>query len=307
MEDTVVTALNLRKSWGETVALDGLSFDVFRGEVFGLVGPNGAGKTTTIDCISGMTPLDSGQLATLGLDPSRNTRRLHRMIGLQQQESELPDRIRVREAVELFAGLYSAEVDASELLGKVGLLSKVDSYFSNLSGGQKRRLFVALAMVNDPELVLLDELTSGLDPAGRRKLWKLVREFRGSGRTVILSTHYMDEAMHLCDRVAIINNGSAVAVDTPEALIGKYCPGLRLELGCSGSPDLNMLKSLNGVTGVEISAQRYTLDLSSSEYVIPVLKTLFDAGETLEDLHTQRPTLEDVFMRITGSEYTDDQ
>ena len=302
MEELVVRARGLEKRYGDTVALNGLDIDVRRGEVFGLVGPNGAGKTTTIDCIAGMRHRDSGALSVLGMDPESNPEELRRRIGLQQQESELPERIRVQEALVLFAELFGVK-PKMELLEKVGLVHKAQSYFSALSGGQKRRLFVALALVNDPELIMLDELTSGLDPRGRRQLWVMVREARGSGRSVILSTHYMDEAEKLCDRVAIVHRGRVVAVDTPEALIRRHCPGMRLRLGCGDGFDPGAALGVEGVLGAEMRDGECLMELSGAETVVPVIRALSDAGASLGDLHTERPTLEDVFMVTTGREY----
>lgn len=303
MSGAVIIAEGLRKSYGSTVALDGLDLQVRKGEVFGLVGPNGAGKTTTIDCISGMRRADSGNLSTLGLDPVADSRALHMRVGLQQQESELPERLRAGEAIVLFSRLFGVQSPRMELIDRVGLASKVGSCFSDLSGGQKRRLFVALAMVHGPELVMLDELTSGLDPRGRRELWALVEEVRGSGRTVVLSTHYMDEAQKLCDRIAILHRGRVVALDTPEELIRRHCPGMRLRLGCG--PDFNLAEALqlDGVLRAEMQEATCVMDLSNAGVVVPVIRALSEAGASLGDLHTEKPTLEDVFMVITGKEY----
>jgi ABC-2 type transport system ATP-binding protein len=303
MSETAVIVRDLRKTYATTVALDGMEFSVRCGEVFGLIGPNGAGKTTTIDCIAGMRRADSGELKVLGMDPWAESTALHSRIGLQQQESELPERMKVRESLQLFGHFFGIETPVFDLLEKVGLEAKSESCFSDLSGGQKRRLFVALALVHDPELVMLDELTSGLDPRGRRNLWSLVEEIRGSGRTVILSSHYMDEAEKLCDRVAIIDRGKVAALDTPEALVRRYCPGLRLRLGCS--PDFNSADALDldGVLSVTVSENECMMDLEDAGYVVPIIKSLSDAGESLGDLHTEKPSLEDVFMVLTGREY----
>jgi ABC-2 type transport system ATP-binding protein len=305
MSETVIIASDVRKKYGETVALDGLDLRVEKGEVFGIVGPNGAGKTTTIDCIAGMRRPDSGRLLTLGLDPFRDGRIVHSRIGLQQQESELPDRLKVFEAMRLFGNLLGVGDPGTELLDRVGLTEKSDSCFSELSGGQKRRLFVALSMVGDPELVMLDELTSGLDPRGRQDLWNLVKELRGSGRTVVLSTHYMDEAQRLCDRVAIIHRGRVVAVDTPEALIRQHCPGMRLRLGCGADFDTEVALGIDGVLGAEMQGDTCVMELRDAGVVVPVIKVLSDSGASLGDLHTELPSLEDVFMVLTGREYGD--
>ncbi|OPL19846.1 MAG: hypothetical protein AVO35_02410 [Candidatus Aegiribacteria sp. MLS_C] len=303
MEDIVISAVDLRKSYGDTVALDGLDLSVHRGEVFGLVGPNGAGKTTTIDCIAGMRRPDSGSLSTLGLDPVGDSRELHTRVGLQQQESELPERMKVGESLRLFSSLFGVEEPGMGLLEKVGLGKKLDACFSDLSGGQKRRLFVALAMVHDPELVMLDELTSGLDPRGRRDLWSLVDGIRGSGRTVVLSTHYMDEAQKLCDRVAIVHGGRVVALDTPDALVREHCPGMRLILGCGQGFEPGDALEVEGVLGACMQGDTCVMDLRDAGVVVPVIQALSGAGASLGDLHTEVPTLEDVFMVVTGREY----
>lgn len=307
MEETVVQIQSLKKNYGKTIALSGIDLTVNRGEIFGIVGPNGAGKTTTIDCMAAMKKPDSGTLRVLGLDPIRDRRRLQRRTGLQQQESELPERIRVGEAITLFGRLFGKAPNPGALLERVGLGKKADSYFSSLSGGQKKRLFVALALVNDPELIMLDELTSGLDPAGRRKLWTLVEEFRGGSRTVVLSTHYMDEAEKLCDRVAFFNHGRVVAVDTPENLIAKYRPGIRLRLVCGENFQPETALALPGVNRAEMKQGECIMDLEGSHVVVPVIKALSDRGVSLGNLSTETPTLEDVFMELTGGEHGDEQ
>ncbi len=303
MSDSVILAVNVRKKYGETTALDGLDLVVDRGEIFGIVGPNGAGKTTAMDCMAGMRRPDSGEIRTLGLDPTVDSQLLRRKVGLQQQESELPERIRVGEVFKLFRSLFGIDEPGMDLLEKVGLAEKTDAFFSELSGGQKRRLFVALAMVHDPELIMLDELTSGLDPKGRRDLWSLVKNSKGNGRTVVLSTHYMDEAQKLCDRVAIMDRGKVVALGTPDALVRKYCPGLRLRLGCGDDFRPEHAADLEGVLGVRVRDGTCVMDLEDAGAVVPVIRALSEKGTDLGDLHTEVPTLEDVFMAVTGKDY----
>ena len=306
MDNAVVQVRGLMKSYGNTMALNDLNLEVEKGEIFGIVGPNGAGKTTTIDCMAGMRSLDSGSIRILGLDPVKNGTELKKRTGLQQQESELPDRLKVEEAVNLFKTLFGTSPSTESLLDRVGLLSKRQSCFAALSGGQKRRLFVALALVNDPELIMLDELTSGLDPRGRRKLWQLVEEFNSDERTVILSTHYMDEAEKLCDRVAIFNSGAVVAVDTPAALIRKFCPGIRLRLGCGRAFDPASALSAGGVLKAAMDGEECVMELESGDAVIPVIQEFSRRGISLGNLKTETPTLEDVFMVVTGKEYQDE-
>lgn len=233
----VIQVNGLRKTYGATVAVEDISFKVRRGEIFGLVGPNGAGKTTTIECLTGMRKPDSGTAEVLGLDPVKGGDALRRRIGVQLQQAALPDRLKVREALELYSSFYDSLADWRELMDRWGLSEKRDTVFSKLSGGQQQRLFVALALLNDPEVVFLDELTSGLDPQARRASWDLVRGIREAGKTVVLVTHFMDEAEMLCDRVAVVDRGRLVALDTPEALIGSLQAGSSLSFGASNGFD----------------------------------------------------------------------
>src|ERR1700675_3856000 len=221
----VIQVSKMRKTYGATVAVDEVSFEVQDGEIFGLIGPNGAGKTTTMECIEGLRTPDSGTISVLGLDPFRQVYKLQERIGVQLQQAQLQKRIKVWEAVDLWASLYRKNaVDGERLLEQLGLTDKRNAWFMNLSGGQKQRLFIALALINDPEVVFLDELTTGLDPQSRRAIWELVRGIRERGKTVFLTTHLMEEAERLCDRVAIIEHGRIVDIDTPEKLVGRHCP-----------------------------------------------------------------------------------
>src|SRR5208337_3057565 len=215
----------VRKTYGRMVAVDEVSFEVDEGEIFGLIGPNGAGKTTTMECIEGLRTRDRGTISVLGLDPFRQVYKLQERIGVQLQQAQLQKRIKVREAVDLWASLYRKKaVDGERLLEQLGLSDKRGSWFMNLSGGQKQRLFIALALINDPEVVFLDELTTGLDPQSRRAIWDLVRGIHERGKTVFLTTHLMEEAERLCDRVAIIEHGRIIDIDKPESLVNRHCP-----------------------------------------------------------------------------------
>src|SRR6202795_1596205 len=221
----VIQVSKVRKTYGATVAVDEVSFEVQDGEIFGLIGPNGAGKTTTMECVEGIRKPDRGSISVLGLDPFRQVYKLQERIGVQLQQAQLQKRIKVWEAVDLWASLYRKKsVDGERLLEQLGLTDKRNAWFMNLSGGQKQRLFIALALINDPEVVFLDELTTGLDPQARRAIWELVRGIRERGKTVFLTTHLMEEAERLCDRVAIIEHGRIVDIDTPEKLVGRHCP-----------------------------------------------------------------------------------
>src|SRR5512136_1604931 len=215
----IVQVQGLRKTYGETVAVDEVSFEVKQGEIFGMVGPNGAGKTTTIECLEGLRKPDAGRLRVLGVDPQRESHILRERTGMQLQQSNLPDRMRVWEALDLYSSFYPKAADCKELLVELGLEEKRNSPFAKLSGGQKQRLFIALALLPDPKLIFLDELTTGLDPQARHVIWDLVRDVRSKGKTILMTTHFMEEAERLCDRVAILDHGRIVALDNPGALI----------------------------------------------------------------------------------------
>src|ERR1022692_1905076 len=215
---------SIAKTYGSTVVVADVSFEVNEGEIFGLIGPNGAGKTTTMECVEGVRRPDRGVISILGLDPFRDVYRLQNRIGVQLQQAQLQKRIKVWEAVDLWASLYSKPVDGNRLLDQLGLTAKRNAWFMTLSGGQKQRLFIALALINDPEVVFLDELTTGLDPQSRRAIWDLVRGIRDRGKTVFMTTHLMEEAERLCDRVAIIEYGKIIDIGSPEELVGRHCP-----------------------------------------------------------------------------------
>src|SRR5471030_649789 len=231
MTSPVIQVSSCRKTYGSTVAVDEVSFEVNDGEIFGLIGPNGAGKTTTMECVEGIRKPDRGTISVLGLDPFRQVYKLQERIGVQLQQAQLQKRIKVWEAVDLWASLYRKQtIDGDRLLEQLGLADKRNAWFMTLSGGQKQRLFIALALVNDPDVVFLDELTTGLDPQSRRTIWDLVRGIRARGKTVFLTTHLMEEAERLCDRVAIIEYGRIVDIDTPERLVARHCPERTVEL-----------------------------------------------------------------------------
>jgi ABC-2 type transport system ATP-binding protein len=239
----VIEVEGLRKDYGDTTAVDGISFEVNEGEIFAVVGPNGAGKTTTVECMEGLRRPDGGRVRVLGLDPHRDGARLRQRIGVQLQQAALPDRIKVWEALDLFASYYRNAVDWRPLLKAWGLQDKRSASFSSLSGGQKQRLFIALALVNDPKVVFLDELTTGLDPHARRATWELIRGLRRRGVTVVLVTHHMEEAQQLADRVAIVDRGRLLALDTPAALTGQGETLEDLFLRMTGRPVLDPMEA----------------------------------------------------------------
>ncbi|MDZ7372740.1 MAG: ABC transporter ATP-binding protein [candidate division KSB1 bacterium] len=302
---SVVQVEHLRKTYGPRVAVDDVSFEVYEGEIFGLVGPNGAGKTTTIECVEGMRRPDDGHLRVLGLDPRRDGYILRSRIGIQLQESALHPRIRVWEALDLFAAFYPRSVNWEALIDQLGLTSLRNCVFAKLSGGEKRRLSIALALVNDPELVFLDELTTGLDPQARRTAWDLVREIRNQGKTVFLTTHFMEEAERLCDRVAIIDRGRLVAIDTPENLVRTLGAEQRMIFHVGGPFQPEQLRQLPGVSRVELMGERVIVYGQTPEFVSAVVGALSQNGVPFRDLRTEQPTLEDVFLFLTGHEAQD--
>jgi len=301
----VVSVERLRKTYGPVIAVDEISFEVQEGEIFGMVGPNGAGKTTTIECMEGLRRPDSGRVAVLGLDPDRNGNALRPRIGAQLQTSALPERMRVWEALDLFASFYRRSADWNVLLERLGLAEKRSAFFSKLSGGQKQRLFIGLALVNDPEVVFLDELTTGLDPQARRAIWDLVREVRGNGKTVFLTTHFMEEAERLCDRVAVMERGRIVALDTPANLIDSIGAETRIAFTAEGTFEPGWLEKLPTVTGIDSMDDRHVVRGTSDRVIVDVVNALSVKGVRFRDLRTEQPTLEDVFLKLTGRQMRD--
>jgi ABC-2 type transport system ATP-binding protein len=296
--EPVITVEHLRKRYGDAVAVDDVSFEVEPGEIFGLLGPNGAGKTTTVECLQGLRRPDGGALRVLGLDPATEGALLRRRIGSQLQESGLPPRMRVWEALDLFASVAERSADAETLLQQWGLAEKRRAAFASLSGGQQQRLFVALALLNEPELVFLDEMTTGLDPAARRVAWDLIRAIRERGTTVVLVTHFMDEAERLCDRVGVVVGGRVVALDTPQGLVAHHTPEMRLSFA-TDAEDLSWLSGVACVRRVERWGRR--VEVEGIDPVIALVSAaLLEHGVTPEGMRVDQPTLEDVFLRLTG-------
>lgn len=298
----VIRVSGIRKTYGRLVAVDEVSFEVNEGEIFGLIGPNGAGKTTTMECVEGVRKPDGGNILVLGLDPFRDVYKLQERIGVQLQQAQLQKRIKVWEAVDLWASLYKKKaVDAERLLEQLGLADKREAWFMNLSGGQKQRLFIALALINDPEVVFLDELTTGLDPQARRAIWELVRQIRERGKTVFLTTHLMEEAEKLCDRVAIIEHGKIIDVDTPERLVNKHCPERTVVLV---TEDANVEEHFRAIPGVESviagADSRFTISGRGDDLVSAVIRCLSENRIRVTDFRTILPSLEDVFLKLTG-------
>jgi len=296
----VISVSNLGKRYGRTVAVDDVSLEVFEGEIFGLIGPNGAGKTTTMECVEGNRVPDKGTISVLGLSPKRDANALRQRIGVQHQEAQLQKRIKVWEAVDLWRSLYPRVVDSDTLLARLGLEAKRDAWFMTLSGGQKQRLFIALALIHEPEVVFLDELTTGLDPQARRAIWSLVTGIRDRGTTVFLTTHLMEEAEKLCDRVAIIEHGRIIELGTPDELVQKHCPERTVVFT---SDDANLAERLQGLGAVERAeggGATYTIRGAGDDFVTDVINIIAREGIRVRGFRTEIPTLEDVFLKLTG-------
>ena len=300
MTPAVIRVNAIRKTYGQTVAIDEVSFEVRPGETFGLIGPNGAGKTTTMECVEGLRAPDRGAISVLGLDPGRDRYTLQKRIGVQLQEAQLQKRIKVREAVAFWASLYNAPIDGDRLLEQLGLREKRNAWFMTLSGGQKQRLFIALALINDPELVFLDELTTGLDPQARRAIWDLVRGIRERGKTVFLTTHLMEEAERLCDRVAILDHGRVIDIGTPAELVRRHCPERTIVVATEAASAQERFRAIPAVESVDVQGQQFTIRGRGDELVTQVIQCLGEHRMPVVDFRTEAPTLEDVFLKLTG-------
>ena len=299
----LISVRNLTKRYGDLIAVDGVSFSVREGEIFGILGPNGAGKTTTLDCIEGLAAADSGSVSVLGMDISRDAAAIKRRIGVQLQASAYFDYLTLREILQLFARVYGCRPSIDGLLSGVGLLERADSTVAKLSGGQGQRFTLAAAVVNDPDLVFLDEPTAGLDPQARRGLWDFVRALNRRGRGVVMTTHYIEEAEALCDRVAIMDKGRIVALDAPAALIGALPSPHRVMVGFDGAADMEALRALGGVTDIAQAADGGAVELRTSNpaaTVSALTAWAAQSGANLTRLDMRTATLEDAFLALTG-------
>lgn len=295
----VITVEHLRKVYGhQVVAVDDVSFSVDRGEIFGLLGSNGAGKTTTVECVQGLRTATAGVVRVLGKDPRTQAGDLRGRMGCQLQESRLPDHLKVWEALDLFASLAPGAVDWPTLLEQWGLAEKRSASFSSLSGGQRQRLFIALALVSSPEVVFLDEMTTGLDPAARRVAWDLIEKIRDRGTTVVLVTHFMDEAERLCDRVAVVDKGRLIALDTPRGLVVRYDPFEQVVFTCA-APEVEWLSDVAGARSVTRRGPRVMVE-GTGPLLAHVAAALVDRDLAPDDLRVIEPSLEDVFLKLTG-------
>ena len=301
----MITCESLAKRYGDLQSVADVSFDVRQGEIFGILGPNGAGKTTTVECVQGLRHPDSGRVSVLGLDPRTQAGALRSRVGSQLQESSLPNRMRVGEALALFSSFHPEGPPWRTVMAQWGLEPKARASFGSLSGGQRQRLLVALALVNDPEVVFLDEMTTGLDPAARRATWDLVEQIRAQGTTVVLVTHFMDEAMRLCDRLAVVDRGTVVAAGRPRDLVAEHTDGIVVtftvperQRGMESSI-IEAVRTVTGVTDVRLEGPSMQVH-GSPDLVAPLGKALVDSGVVPDDIEVVRPTLEDVYLRLVS-------
>jgi ABC-2 type transport system ATP-binding protein len=291
-----ISVKRLRKTYGDIVAVDEVTFDVERGEIFGIIGPNGSGKTTSVECLQGLREADAGDVAVLGLDPRTQGEALRRRIGSQLQESALPDRIKVWEALDLFVTASATSRPWQEVAEEWSIYHRRNSVFANLSGGERQRLFIALALITNPELVFLDEMTTGLDPAARRVAWSLIKSVRERGTTVVLVTHFMDEVEHLCDRVAVFRDGRVLTVDSPSGLVQQHGNERTVHFSTSDG-DLSWLSGVTGVDAYERQGDAVTVR-GRDAVLAHVAAALVARGQAPADLRVQMPTLEDVYMQF---------
>ena len=296
---SAVEIAHLRKTYGALVAVDDVSFTVAEGEIFGILGPNGAGKTTTVECTIGLRPADSGTVRLLGLDPHADRERVHEIVGVQLQASAQPAKLRVGEILDMYRSFYRQPADVRELTEVLGLAGKLGDYYKSLSGGQRQRLSVALALIGRPKIAVLDEMTTGLDPQARRDAWDLIEGIRERGVTILLVTHFMEEAERLCDRVALIDHGRIVALDSPAGLATQARGGKTVRFQPSSWFDERLLTDLPGVTGVEHDGQHVVVT-GTGELVNAVILALATAGVTARDVRLDSSNLEDAFVRLTG-------
>ena len=296
---SAVEITHLRKTYGALAAVDDVSFTVAEGEIFGILGPNGAGKTTTVECAIGLRSPDSGTIRLLGLDPHADREQVHEIVGVQLQASAQPAKLRVGEILDMYSSFYRQPADVRELTEALGLTDKLGDYYKSLSGGQRQRLSVALALIGRPKIAVLDEMTTGLDPQARRDAWDLIEGMRERGVTVLLVTHFMEEAERLCDRVALIDHGRIVALDSPAGLAAQARGGKTVRFQPSARFDERLLTDLPEVTGVEHDGQHVVVT-GTGELVNAVILALASAGVTARDVRLDSSNLEDAFVRLTG-------
>lgn len=297
----IIEVKRITKKYGDFKAVDNISFAVMKGETFGILGPNGAGKTTTLEMIESLRSITRGKIMVDKFDVSRNPDSVKKIIGVQLQASTYFERLKLSELLNLFASFYHTKINAMKLLTEVGLEQKINSFVDNLSGGQKQRFSIASTLVNDPKIVFLDEPTTGLDPQARRNVWQLVAEIKAKGQTIVLTTHYMEEAEQLCDRIAIMDQGKIIDLDTPKALIRKHGSGSMVSFKTSKVIDEKLLKKIAKVKKVTTSGQRYELSSSNEMATLKDLLKL-EKKYQIKDISVRPSTLEDVFLNLTGKQ-----
>ena len=295
---SMIEVRDLRKVYGNRTVVDGVSFSVEEGEIFGILGPNGAGKTTTVESIGGLRIPDGGSISVAGMDPSKEGREFRETLGFQLQESRLPDKQTVSEALELYSSFYSKPRDWRELLERLGLVEQRKAYFGKLSGGQKQRLSVALALVGNPRVAILDELTTGLDPAARREVWSLLEDLKGTGVTLLLVSHFMEEAERLCDRVVVIDRGRVIAADTPEGLAAGVSADQRMSFVPSAPVDPSFLQALPDVHAVKVNGDRVIVT-GTDNVAGAVIIALHERQVAATRLRVDQPSLDDAFVALT--------
>ena len=291
---------NLTRTYGSLTAVDSVSFEVRPGEILGLIGPNGAGKTTLLECLEGLRTPSGGTLRVLGADPARPTPAWRARIGVQLQSAALPPKIKVGEAVDLFASFYDSPLDGGALLAELGIAAKKNSYVDKLSGGQRQRVFIALALINRPEIVFLDELTTALDPQARLAMWDVVRSIRERGATVLMTTHYMEEAEALCDRVGVVDHGRLIALDTVPDLVASLGGGAEIRLRTASPVPAALLEGLDGISNVRVRDCQVQVHSTSTRFPQQMIDTIEQTGPTVSDVRVSAPSLEDVFLSLTG-------
>jgi ABC-2 type transport system ATP-binding protein len=302
----VVEVRDLYKYYGDIRAVDGISLAVEPGEIFGMLGPNGAGKSTSVEIVEGIRKMDCGYVRVLGLDPLSDSARLRNRIGIQLQSTSLYPKLNVIEHLKMFGRLYERSRDPDEIIDLIGLRERVSGLSQDLSGGQQQRLSVGLAMINDPEIVFLDEPTTGMDPQARRHLWDVIGDMKDQGKTILLTTHYMEEAEHLCDRIAIVDHGQIIALDRPKDLIAKHFAESTITFELEVEHESDKFRDLLGVTNVTGSDRK--IELFSADISTTIRALLeYSATCTLQilNLHVRRATLEDVFLKLTGRRIRD--
>jgi ABC-2 type transport system ATP-binding protein len=296
-----ISIRDLKKYYGEIKAVDGVSLEVEEREIFGILGPNGAGKTTTLEMVETLREPDAGEIFVAGIDVREDPRAVKEIIGVQLQTTVFFDELSVRETIDLFSTFYPRVLPIGELIDLAELGDKADSRVNDLSGGQHKRLSIALALVNDPDVIFLDEPTTGLDPQARRRIWEIVEQLRDQEKTVVITTHYIEEAEYLCDRVAVMDHGRIIALGTPDELIDEYASDSTITFRLDPPVDREVLEGIYGASGVHVGAGEYEVATSTpQETLFGIVGMAHEQGVKVEDINMKRATLEDVFLKITG-------